>query len=255
MRTALVLVLLCTCYALHAQKKTTWQFVLELHGTNSHSDVMRNTAAYYYLLDTPNYIFRGSLIEANSRNSTTLRPGVTGGFTVNRPLNKNIAIHAGAMINFYSFENVTTTTIRVVDTAMRQVPQGATYLPQVFVVAAPQSKSKTIVSAISIDIPIGIRIRPNASRWIIDAELIPSFTLNSTRRMYQANSDYSSEAPGFIRSTTFAAGIGAAYSLTERFELGARYRYGLMSVLKEPYPETRVQNIGLQLRYTLPSLF
>ena len=73
--------------------------------------------------------------------------------------------------------------------------------------------------------------------------------------MYQANSDYSSEAPGFIRSTTFAAGIGIAYSLTDRFEIGARYRYGLMNVLKDPYPETRVQTIGLQLRYTLPSLF
>ncbi|HEX6181955.1 MAG TPA: outer membrane beta-barrel protein [Chitinophagaceae bacterium] len=257
MRAALVLVLLCTCYShnLHAQQKTTWQFVLELNGTSSRSDVRKNNAAYYYLLDTPNQIFKGLLLEGNSRNSRTIRPGVTGGFTINRSLSKNLAIHAGAMVSFYSFENVTTTSVRTVDTAMTQIPQGATYLPGAFMVLAPQSKSTTIVSAIAIDIPIGIRIRPKASKWIVEAELIPSFTLNSTRRMYQANSEYSSEAPGSIRSTTFAAGIGAAYRLTERFELGIRYRYGFMNVLKDPYPETRVQTIGLQLRYTLPSLF
>jgi long-subunit fatty acid transport protein len=255
MKTALILVLICTGSIAFAQQKTTWQVVLELNGTSSKADVQKNSSAVYYLLDTPNHIFRGYISEGSSRASTTIRPGVTAGFTVSYPYKKNLVVHGGVMVNYYSFENITTNTTRMVDTAMMQIPQGATYFPGRVVVVTSPAKTEVVVSAVAIDIPIGIRLSPAASRWILELDLIPSFTLNSTRHFYQANVEYSSEAPGFVRNTTFAGGIGAAYSLTERFEVGLRYRYGFMNVLKDPYPETKVQTIGLQLRYTLPSLF
>ena len=255
MKTALILVLICTSSIALAQQKATWQLVLELNGSSSKADVQKHSSAVYYLLDTPNHIFRGYISEGSSRASTSIRPGVTGGFTVSYPVKKNLLVRAGVMVNYYSFENITTTNTRMVDTAMMQIPQGATYFPGRVVVVPAPTRTEVIVGAVAIDIPIGVRISPNASRWIIETEIIPSFTLNSTRRVYHPNTEYSSEAPGFVRNTTFAGGIGAAYSLTERFEVGLRYRYGFMNILKDPYPETKVQTIGLQLRYTLPPLF
>ena len=255
MRLILVLVFCCTCYFVHAQKRTTWQVVLELHGTSSKSDVSRNSSSFYYLVDTPNQVFNLSTVEGTTRSSTTIRPGFTGGFVAAYRIRTNLFLQAGLTISNYAFKNVTTIASRTMLAPAAQLPPGATYLPGVMVVRAPMTASETVVAAVAINVPVGARFRPKATRWTIEADLIPSFTLNSRRLVHQNNSEFASVAPGSVRSTTFAAGIGAAYSLTERFEVGLRYRYGFTNVLEDPYPETKVQHIGLQLRYTLPSLF
>jgi hypothetical protein len=253
MRTVLVLAFICACYIAVAQQKPTLQVVLEFNGTSARAENRVNQTSMYLLIDTPNQVYRRYTLTQTYRAGKTLKPGFTAGFTFNKPINKNLSIRAGLVGSVYAINSIGTVVQTTFDTSMTSIPAGARVIYSRMFGVIWKTAMKTHV--IQVDVPLGISVSPGESKWRMEADLVPSFILSSALNVYYNDSKTGEKLPDNTRTVNFAAGIGVAYSIFKDWEIGLRYRHGLTNILNSPYPETRVQSVGLRLKYTLPALF
>ena len=115
--------------------------------------------------------------------------------------------------------------------------------------------SDTGQTIFAIDIPLGISLNPVASKWIFEADVIPSFTLTAKSKSY---SNLSENATKFrdkrIAAVNMAAGLGVAYRVAENWQVGLRYRHGFGGVYKKPSAEIGARSFGLRVTYDLQGL-
>lgn len=248
MRTLLIIVLICTCCIARSQQKLKWQLVLELNGVISNPKGFSDDNTFYHLIDTPAQRYRQYTIRHSGNDEPEIRPGIAAGVRLSYPLRSNLNLTAGLTLSTASTAAYSHNTLLTKDTVMSQLP------PNAMTTQTPPfgwiQKYKDVRKFVSIDLPVGISLNPGGSRWLLEAEIVPSYVVHSRRYVYLNDDDKAEKLPGSMNSLNFAAGIGAGYKMGTNWEVALKYRYGLNTLTSLSYPAVRSQSAGLQLRYS-----
>lgn len=285
MRKIILILLVMASSKAQAQKKLSWQVVLEINGQHSASPNIKTTTPFYRLVDSASNSFKKFNYVSGEETQTKTKTGISSGIYCSYPISKNVALHAGILISTYAIERTKKYTLSITDSVLVSLQRttfgwtdpatGINYYHNsgggyVFVAGNNSGYSLTgfgfnysgnrrinpseKINFIAIEIPVGATYKIPTSKFSFTVEISPSLVINSSvsgNKQPDPEISYIGGIDNSVSSILWRLGGGINYQINNKLTTGIQYKHFIKDILEENDPITFF-TFGIYLKFALP---